>query len=214
MFVITADQVDSRSRADIVGSTLARLNDEHGDRLLLPVDRNAGDELQVLTGDAGTALAIVLELTRDGAWSVGLGIGAVRLPLPAETREASGDAFIAAREAVGRAKKSATRFAVEARADVDATDAGGWPGAADAEALVDLALIIRDRRTDAGWELYDLVSAGHTQADAAARLGISAPSASARARTAAVRPELAAVPALTRLLENVDRASTRTDPQE
>ena len=214
MFVITADQVDSRSRADIVGSTLTRLNEEHAGRLLLPVDRNAGDELQVLTDDAGAVLAIVLELTRDGAWSVGLGIGSVRLPLPSETREASGDAFIAAREAVGRAKKSATRFAVEVRADDTGEDGGGWPGAADAEALVNLILVLRERRTAAGWELYDLVSAGLTQAEAASRLGITAPSASSRARAAAVRPELAAVPALTRLLENVDRASTRTDPQE
>ena len=211
MFVITADQVDSRTRADIVGSTLDRLNDAHGSRLVLPVDRNAGDELQALTDHAGTALAIVLELTRDGAWSVGLGIGSVRLPLPAETREASGDAFVAARDAVRRAKKSATRFAVEA---VTALSEGGWPGAPDAEALVNLALVIRERRTPAGWELYDLVSAGLTQAEAAARLGITAPSASSRARAAAVRPELAAVPALTRLLENVDRANTRTDPQE
>ncbi len=214
MFVITADQVDSRSRADIVGTTLKLLNEEHTRRLLLPVDRNAGDELQALTDDAGAALAIVLELTRDGAWSVGLGIGSVRLPLPAETREASGDAFIAAREAVGRAKKAPTRFAVEARPDVTRRNAGGWPGASDAEALVNLALVIRERRTPAGWELYDLVSSGLTQAEAAARLGITAPSASSRARAAAVRPELAAVPALTRLLENVDRANTRTDPQE
>ena len=218
MFVITADQVDSRSRPDIVGSTLSRLNDEHAGRLALPVDRNAGDELQALTDDAGTALAIVLDLTRDGAWSVGLGIGSVRLPLPSETREASGDAFIAAREAVQRAKKSATRFAVEVEAPAGGAPAeqngGGWPGAADAEALVNLALVIRERRTPAGWELYDLVSAGLTQADAAARLGITAPSASSRARAAAVRPELAALPALTRLLENVDRANTRTDPQE
>ncbi|WP_345761355.1 DNA-binding protein [Diaminobutyricibacter sp. McL0608] len=215
MFVITADQVDSRSRPDIVGETLSRLNEEHAVRLVLPVDRNAGDELQVLTDDAGTALAIVLDLTRGGSWSVGLGIGSVRLPLPAETREASGDAFIAAREAVRRAKKAATRFAIDV---VVADTAGranvGWPSAADAEALVNLALVIRERRTVAGWELYDLVSAGLTQADAAAKLGITAPSASSRARAAAVRPELAALPALTRLLENVDRANTRTDPAE
>jgi hypothetical protein len=218
MFVITADQVDSRSRPDIVGGTLLRLNEEHADRLLLPVDRNAGDELQVLTADAGTALAIVLELTREGAWSVGLGIGSVRLPLPAETREASGDAFVAAREAVRRAKKAATRFAVEVATGSgvgvdDQRAEGGWPGAADVETLVNLALIIRERRTAAGWELYDLVSAGRTQADAAAALGISAPSASSRARAAAVRPELAAIPSLTRLLENADRANSRTDPQ-
>lgn len=206
MYVITADQVDSRNTADIVATTLARLNAEHGDHLALPVDRNAGDELQVLTSDAGTTLAIILELTRGGRWSVGLGVGAVREPLPTATREASGDAFVAAREAVERAKKAATRFAVERRGD-----ASGQPSADDAERLVNLALLIRERRTPAGWELYDLLTEGLTQSEAASRLGITPPSASARARAAGIRTELAAHDSLTRLLQDVDRPTTRTE---
>ena len=95
MFVITADQVDSRGRADIVAPTLEALNARFADRLALPPDRNAGDELQVLTADAAAALDLILGLTREGAWSVGLGIGRVRLPLPENTREATGDAFVA-----------------------------------------------------------------------------------------------------------------------
>ncbi len=224
MFVITADQVDSRSRPDIVGSTLLLLNTRYRSTLLLPVDRNAGDEIQALTDDAGTALTLVLELTRSNSWSVGLGIGSVRHPLPAETREASGDAFIAARTAVERAKKTPTRFSVEevshapdpkAQPGTQAQPgAQAWPSASDAESLINLALLIRERRSDAGWELYDLVTTGMTQAEAAEHLGITPPSASARARAAGTRIELAAHASLTRLLETVDRVNTRTDPQE
>lgn len=198
MFVITADQVDSRGRPDFVGPTLSRLDERFGERLALPVDRNAGDELQALTADPATALALVLDLTRGGDWSVGLGIGAVRTPLPRNTREAAGDAFIAARAAVTRAKRAPLRFASEAVADPDA--------AADVEALTGLLLTLRESRSAAGWELYDLVVSGLTQAEAGARLGITPQSASDRARAAGLRAELAAHPALTRLLANADAA--------
>ena len=200
MFVITADQVGSRDNPDIVAGTLTRLDERFGDRLALPVDRNAGDELQALTADAGSALHIVLDLTRGDRWSVGLGCGAVRTPLPAATREATGDAFVAARAAVTRAKRMPTRFAAEAVSDPQS--------AADTEALLDLLLTLREGRSAAGWELYDLVSTGMTQAEAGARLGITPQSASDRARAAAIRVELAAIEPLTRLLANLDDAQT------
>jgi hypothetical protein len=193
--------VGSRSQPDLVGEALARIDADHGARLALPVDRNAGDELQALTGDAATALQLLLELTRGGRWSVGLGIGTVRTPLPEHTREAAGDAFIAARAAVTRAKRSATRFAAEAVVDAQP--------ASDVEALVDLLLTLRQGRTDPGWELYDLVTSGLTQAQAAERLGITAQSASDRARAAALRVEQAALPALTRLMESADAAQSQ-----
>lgn len=207
MFVITADQVGSRTGPDLATETLPALQARHGDRLTLPVDRNAGDEVQALTADAETALSLILELTRDELWSVGVGIGAVRHPLPAQTRAASGDAFVAARTAVGRAKKSPTRLAVDAVADPRA--------ARDVEALTDLLLTLRGNRSAAGWELYDLISAGLTQAEAGERLGITPQSVSDRARAANLRVELAAVPALTRLLASADAAQAepaRTDP--
>lgn len=198
MFVVTADQVDSRRRADLVASTLDTLGERFAGRLALPPDRNAGDELQALTADAATALELVLTLTREGAWSVGLGMGRVRLPLPANTREATGDAFVAARAAVTRAKRAPARFAASAEVAPEP--------AADVEALVTLLLTLREGRTAAGWELYDLVVAGHTQAEAGARLGITPQSASDRARAAGLRAELAAIPALTRLLARADAA--------
>ncbi|WP_223694826.1 DNA-binding protein [Leifsonia poae] len=198
MFVITADQVGSRKGPDIVAAALDTLNRRYRSRLELPVDRNAGDEIQALTADAAAALDLVLELTRDGVWSVGLGCGSIRTPLPAETREASGDAFIAAREAVTRAKRAPTRFAAHALVAPRAAD--------DAAAVLALLLTLREGRSPAGWELYDLVSTGLTQAEAGARLGITPQSASDRARAAGLRTELAAIGPLTRLLESLDDA--------
>ncbi|MEY9853812.1 hypothetical protein ABH923_003490 [Leifsonia sp. EB41] len=206
MFVVTADQVDSRSRPDIVAPALAGLNERHGDRLALPADRNAGDELQALTADAATALDIVLTLARGDVWSVGLGIGDVRSPLPAATREASGDAFVAARAAVTRAKRTPLRFAAEGVAAPEA--------ASDVEALVGLLLTLRAARSDAGWELYDLVAAGLTQAEAGARLGITPQSANDRARAAGLRADLAAQPALVRLLGTADAAQQSAERPE
>ena len=204
MFVVTADQVGSRTGPDLAGDALRALQERHGPQLALPVDRNAGDELQALTADAATALAIVLELTREGRWSVGVGMGAVRHPLPAQTRAAAGDAFVAARTAVGRAKRSPPRLAMEAVADPEA--------AHDVEAVTDLLLTLREGRSPAGWELYDLLATGLTQAEAGARLGITPQSVSDRARAAGLRVELAAVPALTRLLASADAAQRAARP--
>ena len=195
MFIITADQVDSRNLDDLAGSTVAMLNERYGSRLALPVDRNAGDEIQALVGDTGTALAIIADLTRTEEWSVGCGIGRVRRPLPQNTREASGPGFVAARAAVERAKKSQLRFALVGETPEEASAA---------EALVELLLFIRSRRTAEGWELFDLVASGMTQAAAADALGISPQAASQRARAAGIRTELAAIPALAAVLARVD----------
>lgn len=199
MFVITADQVDSRHRPDLAGAELERIALEHGEQLRLPPGRNAGDEIQALTEDPLTAVRLVFELTRHDDWSVGLGCGAVREPLPADIREASGDAFFAARTAVERAKRARPRFAMDA--------AGTDP--ADAEALIVMALLIRERRTEQGWEVYDRMTAGATQAEIAHQLGVSAPAVSSRAKHANIRAELDALPALARVLEQVDASAVR-----
>jgi hypothetical protein len=207
MFVITADQVDSRHRPDLAGAELERIALVHGERLALPPGRNAGDEIQMLTAHAETALRLVFELTRHDDWSVGLGCGAVRTPLPTDIREASGDAFFSARLAVERAKKARPRFALEATgAD---TEAAPGAGPADVEALIVMALLLRERRTEQGWEVYDRMVAGATQAEIANQLGVSAPAVSSRTRHANIRAELDALPALARLLANIDATATR-----
>ena len=203
MFVITADQVDSRNQPDRAASVLNALNGPKGPTLLLPADRTAGDEVQLLPASAEDALAIVLELTREDAWSVGVGIGPARLPLPRATREATGEAFFAARDAVTRAKKSQTRFALTRAGD----DTGDGLRGVDLEALISLLLVLRERRTDGGWEVYDLLSTGLTQSESAERLGITAGAASLRARAAGIRVERASSEALVRLLDTVNRSA-------
>jgi hypothetical protein len=195
MFVITADQKASRTGSDLVPSTIRSISRIAGRRLALPAERSAGDELQTATADAATALEIVLALTRDRRWSVGLAAGDVELPLPQETRAARGTAFIFAREAVERAKSAPGRVAVGAERTVDASDA---------EALLRLLVTVRDRRTAQGWETADLLATGMTQKQAAAQLGISPAAVSLRASTAGLRVEEGAVPALARILTRLD----------
>ena len=204
MFVITADQVDSRTTPDIVGAMQQRLDSAHRPQLHAPVGRAGGDELQLLLADAAATLDIVLELTREGRWSVGVGVGPVRTPLPTAVVEATGPAFYAAREAVTAAKGRPQRFALAV--DEDASD-DVRTRAADAESLVTLLLVLRERRSDPGWELYDLLRDGMPQKSAAERLGISPAAVSARAKAASLRAELDASPALARLLEDLGRAA-------
>lgn len=198
MFVITADQIDSRHGSDLVDSAIRTLTDEVGDRLLLPVDRTAGDELQLATADAAAALSAVFRLARSGAWSIGCGIGDVQTPLPAATRAASGTAFYRAREAVERAKDRPEHFAV-------AVEPGRHRTGDDVEPLVAQALRLRARRSPEGWELADLLDRGMSQREAADRLGISPQAASKRAAAAGLREDDAVREALVRLLADTDR---------
>lgn len=208
MFVISADQKSSRTSQDLVGHWRQRLNAQYARKLTLPADRNAGDEIQVLTDDAATVLEIALDLARSGNWSIGIGVGEVRRPLPTETREASGPAFNAARDAVNAAKKHPTRFAVRADAAGDTT--GAWPSAKDAQAVIDLLLEIRRKRSEQGWELHDTLRSTDTQAEAATVLGISPAAVSDRASAAALKIERQALPTIVRLLENLDRVVSDT----
>lgn len=212
MFVITADQVESRSHDDAVAEALARVETVAPDGLLLPAERTAGDEIQALTDHAETALRLVLELTRDGRWSVGLGVGAVRLPLGDSTRASTGEAFFAARSAIDAAKRTPTRFAL--RAEPERTPPSPGLRAVDVEALVSVVLALREKRTEKGWEVHDLLAAGSTQSRAASALGITQGAVSMRARTGSSREELAASEALARLLAMLDDTTTTDDTTE
>ena len=213
MFVISADQKASRTTQDLVGHWRDLLNAEYSATLTLPADRNAGDEIQVLTADAHTVLEIALRLHRSGTWSVGIGVGPVRTPLPAETREASGGAFHAARDAVDDAKKRPTRFAIRADRTGEAPDA--WPGSHDVQSIIDLLLELRRKRSTQGWELHDTLTTAVTQVEAARILGITPAAVSDRASAAALKIEQEALPTIVRLLDNLDRmTSPRHDKEQ
>ena len=198
MFVITADQRGSRHSRDLVPDALASVAAHRRQGLALDPERTAGDEVQAAVTDASTLLAIVLDLTRTERWSVGVGIGEVEEPLPPSVRAGRGAAFVNARDAVDRAKKASTRLAIT-----------GTEEAADAESLVRLMVELRDRRTAEGWEVYDLLAEGLTQREAAARLGITEGAVSMRVKSAGLRGEEAALPALARVLARADTSVVR-----
>lgn len=197
MFVITADQVDSRHRPDLVDITLEGLNLRYRAALTLPFEQSAGDEIQGLTADASATLEIIFELTRASQWSVGCGIGPVDEPLPKTVRAARGPAFVAARQAVTRAKQAAHRFALRT-----STTTTPDPGP-----LVTLALALRARRTIEGWEVYDLLRAGLTQREIAQRLSVSPQAVSQRIWAANIRTELDARADLAAVLTQADAAT-------
>ncbi|QHC58308.1 DNA-binding protein [Rathayibacter sp. VKM Ac-2760] len=200
MFVITADQRDSRHDDDRVEQAITALVEAEEHAFVLPPERTAGDEFQFVLSRADAVVSVVLALHRTAHWSIGLGIGAIERPLPRTTRAARGEAYFAARRAVEAAKGRATRFAL----DPD-SPAAAFPSVPDAQALFDPLLHLRDSRTPAGWEIVDLLDAGLTQKDAAEQLAVSPQAVSLRVRAASARADRPARDALTRLLTVVDR---------
>lgn len=206
MFVIIADQIGSGTDTDRVAGALEELFARFGAGYPLAPERTAGDELQALSASASTALETALHLLRAPHWRVGLGIGTVRLPLPGSIREASGPAFVAARAAIEAAARRPTRFAA----------VGAETAAARGEqagALIDLLLAQRARWSDAGWQLHDLLESGLTQAEAAARLGVTPQATSKRARAAGLRIDTEARRALSALLDDLGASVERTTPE-
>ena len=203
MFVIIADQIGSSTDRDRVAGALAELTVRFGAHYPLAPERTAGDELQAITADAATALETVLMLLRGPHWRAGLGVGAVRMPLPGSIREASGPAFADARAGVEQAARRPTRFAIVA-------SSGGAPRGEQSRALIDLLLTHRARWSPAGWQLHDLLESGLTQAEAATQLGVTPQATSKRARAAALRVEADARHALVLLLS--DLGATVEDP--
>ena len=205
--VVVADQVSSRDNADHVPAALARLESVLGERLMLPFERTAGDEIQGLCGDPATAVDAVRELSRLGGWRIGIGVGAVDTPLPRSTREARGEAYLAAREAIGNARSSPTQLALVAADGIVGGDGYGdrTGDVKDAETALWLLRGLLQQRSQEGWELMDLLDEGLTGVEAAARLGVS-PSAVSQRLARAHRTEAERGAGLaTRLLARLNR---------
>jgi hypothetical protein len=192
---MTVDQVGSRRGDDRVEAILVDRDAWRARGALLGPDRTAGDEFQLLFDDPAAALDAVLRLTRDGGWSVGVGVGAVETPLPTTTGAARGPAFVAARDAVEAAKHAPRRLVVAAEDEAAATGV---------TALVGLLLEVRARRSPEGWEVADVLATGMSQARIAQRLQVTPQAISLRARAAAVRLEQDAVPALVAALGSLE----------
>jgi len=194
MIVVTIDQRGSRRRPDAVPGLLELLAEYVQ---LRPFQRTAGDEIQAVFDDAPAALGASLRAASDGGWSVGMGVGPVRLPLPEETRAGGGRAFEAARDAVERAKRTQARICVEAPDDA--------PGARRLEAELALMVLTLRRRTPQQREAVELRRAGASQAAIAERLGISQQAVSVRLGAAAYEECEALREAATDALASLER---------
>jgi len=158
---MTIDQRGSRRDGDRVPGLLTLLSTVP---TVLRFERTAGDEVQGVLDDPGVVVQVVRRLTRDGGWSIGVGAGPVQTPLPKSTRAGAGQAFVFARNAVEAAKRRPVRVAVRGAVAEPATDA---------QAVLTALAALVERRSDQAWEAIELVEAGRTQAEAAARLGVT-----------------------------------------
>lgn len=168
MFVLTVDQRSSRTGKDRVPELLAALAHIPA---RLAFERTVGDEIQGLLESPAAVVEAALCALRSGHWHVGIGIGEVNLPLPARSHEAAGGAFIAAREAVERAKKSGERVPLCVRAET----ASETETAAAAEAVLVLIGDLVRKRSASEWRVVDalVASPAPRQIDVARDLGIS-----------------------------------------
>lgn len=177
MFVITADQKDSRTRGDAVPELLDAVGQwataRAAEPFVLPLARTVGDEVQGVLADPAAVVDLTLLLQRQGGWSVGIGAGPVHEPLADSAAASSGDAFVLARAAVERARSRRVRVPL-------AVEGADGPAAADAEALLQLLAVLVQRRTQAGWEVVDLLGELDTQRAVADQLGVSAQAVSQR----------------------------------
>lgn len=197
MFVLTVDQRGSRRDDDRVEDLL---RSSSSTVVVRAFERTAGDEVQAVLDDAGELVRTTLALVRDGHWSVGIGIGPVSQPLPDSTRAGRGPAFERARTAVERAKSAPTHLAVE----------GAGSDGSDAQAVLDLVALLVQRRSAQGWAAVELVEAGHTQAEAAQRLGVTPQAVSQRLRAAGWQPEQAGRQVAATLLHRADTPESGT----
>ena len=109
MYVMTIDQRGSTADVDRVPGLLAELA---GLSTAGRFERSVGDEVQGVVERPDEVVEIALHALRSGRWYVGIGVGAVDLPLPASPREGSGPAFVAARTAVEHAKSGSAHVPV------------------------------------------------------------------------------------------------------
>ncbi len=199
MFVITADQRRSTRHGDRVDALLEELEQWTAtwtDHVALAPERTVGDEVQAVLLSAEAAVDLSLTLMRASHWSVGIGAGHVELPLRSTARASSGAAFVNARRAVERARGRGE--------PVPLVVAGENPEAEEsATAVLQLLASVVRRRSDAGWEVSDLLKPGVTQRDIAATLGISTQAVSQRIASAMLDEERRARPVAVALLQEL-----------
>lgn len=198
MFVMTVDQHASRRFADQVPAALALLDGDADVRPLRAFVRTAGDEIQGILTEPSQVIRAASLLLRQGAWSVGIGVGAVETPLPPEANAGRGPAFLAARSAVDAAKR------IHPPVVLCGDPEKATPVVAEADALLRLLAVIWCRRSPQGWEAVTAMARAATQKETASELKISGAALSQRLRAAAFQSEVDVFPLLCRLLSEAD----------
>lgn len=161
MFVMTVDQRNSSTGQDLVPQLHSDLaGNSNIASPLRPFQRTAGDEVQAVFDDPNGLLETALVLARQGTWHIGIGVGAVNEPLPANAREGNGQAYRKARTAVERAKRSAGHIAFE----------GTGRFSELIEASLQLVMGLEEDRNDSWQAIGELYEQGMTQIEIATHL--------------------------------------------
>jgi hypothetical protein len=224
MYVLTIDQRGSSTDVDRVPEFLEGLR-----RISDGFERSVGDEVQGVLSDPLDVVEVSLHALRSGLWYVGIGMGSVNEPQPASPREGSGAAFVAARQAVERAKAAGSHVplaVVSGAAGRGATPTGdaeaGIRACANAEAVLRLVGRLVQERTEAQWRVVDALRARngqnpgrHGQQKQVARdLGISEQSVSRAIIRSGWQEEWAARPAVEMLLATAHGLVLKTSSPE
>lgn len=193
LFVLTINQRDSREVGDLVPDLLRELRFVDA---VVPFQRSVGDELQGAVDNAATAVDTALKAIRFRRWHVGIGVGELHVPIPEKIVEAQGYGLVYARRAVNRAQKTGERIPLA----VDGPDA---QIAAEAEAVLRLLGQIVYTRTEAEWNVLDLMTPGARgqQKLIAQELGITTQAVSKAVVRSHWIEEWATRPAAARLLD-------------
>lgn len=192
MYVLTINQRDSREAGDRVDELIGDLE---GIPALLAFQRSVGDEAIGVVSEPKHAVDAAMVALRTRRWHVGIGVGSLELPLPADVADAGGFGLVYARRAVNRAQKTGERVPLAvAGADMDV--------AAEAEAVLRLIGQIVATRTGAEWSVLDLLIPGvrGQQKAIATELGITAQAVSKAVVRSHWNEEWACRPAAARLL--------------
>lgn len=198
-FVLTINQRDSREVGDMVPELL---------RALRPVDtviefqRSVGDEVIGVVTESHAAVDATMRALRERRWNVGIGVGSLDsangtpgLPDTQDLHDVGGPALAYARAAVEAAAKIGVRIPVA----VDGPDA---VAAEQAEAVLRLVGQLVWTRTDAEWNVLDLMVPGvrGQQKLVAAELGVTVQAVSKAVQRSFWSEEHACRPAAARLL--------------
>jgi len=194
-FVLTINQRDTREAGDQVPELLRSLRHIPA---AVAFQRSVGDEAQGILADPAAAVDAALTAVRARRWHVGLGVGEVRRPLPADVLEAEGFGLVYARRAVERAQRTGDRIPL-------AVEGPDTQVAAEAEAVLRLLGQIVAGRTAAEWKVLDLMTPGARgqQKYVAEALGITTQAVSKAVVRSYWAEEWATRPAAARLLDLV-----------